>query len=107
MIEVLHVYKDVEIVNAGLVEGTLKEPPTVTISYDEKPGIQDAVHCLYRILNSRYVDGTRMEDFLARLKGEFALLEATGCGLGDTMQAAIILNALRVTPPSRRPRQAG
>ena len=27
MIEVLHVYKEVEIVNAGLVEGTLKEPP--------------------------------------------------------------------------------
>lgn len=40
MIEVLHVYKEVEIINAGLVEGTLKEPPTVTISYDEKPGIQ-------------------------------------------------------------------
>jgi transposase len=28
MIEVLHVYKEVEIVNAGLVEGTLKEPST-------------------------------------------------------------------------------
>ena len=40
MIEVLHVYKEVEIVNAGLVQGTLKEPSTVTISYDEKPGIQ-------------------------------------------------------------------
>ena len=40
MIEVLHVYKDVEIVNAGLVEGTLKEPSTVTISYDENPGIE-------------------------------------------------------------------
>ena len=40
MIEVLHVYKEVQIINAGLVEGTLKEPPTVTISYDEKPGIQ-------------------------------------------------------------------
>jgi hypothetical protein len=40
MVEVLHVYKEVEIINAGLVEGTLKEPPTVTISYDEKPGIQ-------------------------------------------------------------------
>ena len=39
-IEVLHVYKDVEIVNSGLVEGRLKEPSTVTISYDEKPGIQ-------------------------------------------------------------------
>ena len=39
-IEVLHVYKDVEIVNADLVEGALKEPSTVTISYDEKPGIQ-------------------------------------------------------------------
>ncbi len=40
MIEVLHVYKEVEIVNAKMVEGTLKEPTTVTISYDEKPGIQ-------------------------------------------------------------------
>lgn len=40
MIEVLHVYKEVEIVHAGVVEGTLKEPSTVTISYDEKPGIQ-------------------------------------------------------------------
>lgn len=40
MVEVLHVYKEVEVINAGLLEGTLKEPPTVTISYDEKPGIQ-------------------------------------------------------------------
>jgi transposase len=40
MIEVLHVYKEVEIVNAGLLEGTLREPAMVTISYDEKPGIQ-------------------------------------------------------------------
>jgi transposase len=40
MIEVLHIYKEVEIVNAALLEGTLKEPSTVTISYDEKPGIQ-------------------------------------------------------------------
>jgi transposase len=40
MIEVLHVYKEVEISNAELMEGSLKEPATVTISYDEKPGIQ-------------------------------------------------------------------
>src|SRR5216683_277565 len=40
MAAVLHVYKEVEIVNAELVQGTLKEPPVVTISYDEKPGIQ-------------------------------------------------------------------
>jgi transposase len=40
MVTVLHVYKDVEIVNAALTEGTLKEPTLVTISYDEKPGIQ-------------------------------------------------------------------
>jgi transposase len=40
MITVLHVYKEVEIVNAGLAEGALKEPAIVTISYDEKPGIQ-------------------------------------------------------------------
>jgi transposase len=40
MAVVLHLYKEVEIVNAELVRGTLKEPPVVTISYDEKPGIQ-------------------------------------------------------------------
>jgi transposase len=40
MAEVLHVYKEVEIVNTELLEGRLKEPPVVTISYDEKPGIQ-------------------------------------------------------------------
>jgi transposase len=40
MVEVLHVYKEVEIINAKLLEGTLKEPAKVTISYDEKPGIQ-------------------------------------------------------------------
>ena len=40
MIEVLHVYKEVEIINQGLVQGILKEPAVVTISYDEKPGIQ-------------------------------------------------------------------
>ena len=40
MVEVLHVYKEVEIVHRELIKGTLKEPPQVTISYDEKPGIQ-------------------------------------------------------------------
>lgn len=40
MAEVLHVYKEVEIINAALLAGTLKEPATVTVSYDEKPGIQ-------------------------------------------------------------------
>src|SRR6266702_6587045 len=40
MANVLHVYKEVEIVNEGLLSGRLKEPSLVTISYDEKPGIQ-------------------------------------------------------------------
>lgn len=40
MADVLHVYKEVEITNEGLVRGTLREPGMVTISYDEKPGIQ-------------------------------------------------------------------
>jgi len=31
----------VEIVNAELAKGTLKEPPAVTISYDEKPMIRN------------------------------------------------------------------
>src|SRR5712692_7858461 len=40
MAEVLHVYKEVEIVNNGIISGEIKEPPMVTVSYDEKPGIQ-------------------------------------------------------------------
>src|ERR1700687_2766763 len=40
MVTVLQVYKEVEMVNAAVAEGTLKEPAVVTISYDEKPGIQ-------------------------------------------------------------------
>jgi transposase len=40
MAAVLHVYKEVEIINQGLVKGTLREPGMVTVSYDEKPGIQ-------------------------------------------------------------------
>ena len=40
MAAVLHVYKEVEIVNQGLMTGAIREPGTVTVSYDEKPGIQ-------------------------------------------------------------------
>lgn len=40
MANLLHVYKEVEIINDGLVSGVVREPGMVTISYDEKPGIQ-------------------------------------------------------------------
>ena len=40
MAAVLHVYKEVEILNNGLLHGQIKEPRIVTVSYDEKPGIQ-------------------------------------------------------------------
>jgi transposase len=40
MTAVLHVYKEVEIVNQGLLHGELREAPVITISYDEKPGMQ-------------------------------------------------------------------
>jgi transposase len=40
MAAVLHVYKEVEILNNGLLHGKIKEPSIVTVSYDEKPGIQ-------------------------------------------------------------------
>jgi transposase len=40
MAAVLHVYKEVEILNEGLLRGEIREPGTVTVSYDEKPGIQ-------------------------------------------------------------------
>jgi hypothetical protein len=40
MANVLHVYKEVEIINEGLLRGEVRELGMVTISYDEKPGIQ-------------------------------------------------------------------
>jgi len=40
MASVLHVYKEVEIINDGLLRGAVRELGMVTISYDEKPGIQ-------------------------------------------------------------------
>ena len=40
MANVLHVYKEVEIVNDRLLRGEVRELGMVTISYDEKPGIQ-------------------------------------------------------------------
>lgn len=40
MAAVLHVYKEVEILNNGLLQGAIQEPSVVTVSYDEKPGIQ-------------------------------------------------------------------
>jgi transposase len=40
MAAVLHVYKEVQIVNQGLLRGELREAPLITISYDEKPGLQ-------------------------------------------------------------------
>ena len=40
MTAVLHVYKEVEIVNQGLLRGELREAPVITVSYAEKPGVQ-------------------------------------------------------------------
>ncbi len=40
MANVLHVYEEVEIINDGMLRGEVRELGMVTISYDEKPGIQ-------------------------------------------------------------------
>ncbi len=40
MAAILHVYKEVEVTNGERVSGRLQELPMVTLSYDEKPGIQ-------------------------------------------------------------------
>ena len=40
MAAVLHVYQEVEIINEGLLRGTLRQAPMITVSYDEKPGLQ-------------------------------------------------------------------
>jgi|HubBroStandDraft_4_1064222.scaffolds.fasta_scaffold84063_2 hypothetical protein len=40
MAAALHVYKEVKIRNEGLLRGQIRRPGTVTVSYDEKPGVQ-------------------------------------------------------------------
>jgi transposase len=40
MADVLHVYKEVQVINAGLANGARPESGTISISFDEKPGIQ-------------------------------------------------------------------
>ena len=40
MANVLRLYKEVEIINDGMLRGEVRELGMVTISYDEKPGIQ-------------------------------------------------------------------
>lgn len=40
MAQILYVYKEVEIINNGITQGKIKEPDIVTLSYDEKTGIQ-------------------------------------------------------------------
>ena len=40
MAAALHVYKEVEILNEGLLRGEIRQPGTVTVSYDEKPGME-------------------------------------------------------------------
>jgi len=40
MANVLHVYKEVEIVNEYVLQNGVRQLGMVTISYDEKPGIQ-------------------------------------------------------------------
>jgi transposase len=76
MAVVLHVYKEVEMVNAELLEGTLKEPAVVTISYDEKPGIQALATTTPDLPPSPNRFESHLRDYEYRRLGTVSLLAA-------------------------------
>ena len=53
MANVLHLYKEVEIINDGMPRGEVRELGMVTISYDEKPGIQNRRAMLVMVRQER------------------------------------------------------
>jgi hypothetical protein len=63
----------------------------------EKVGPQVIANCIFGITNLRYVDVTKMEDHLGKIKEYFTRLDAVDCQLPQTVKAVLILATL---PPS-------
>ena len=76
MAVVLHVYKEVEMINAELLEGVLKEPAVVTISYDEKPGIQALATTTPDLPPAPNRFATQLRDYEYKRLGTVSLLAA-------------------------------
>ena len=60
----------------------------------EQVGPQVISNCIFGIIAIRYVDGTKMEDHLARLKEYFTRLDAVDCKLPETVKAVFVLASL-------------
>ena len=63
----------------------------------EQVGPQVIANCIFGITALRYVDGTKMEDHLAKLKDYFTRLDAVNCQLPETVKAVFILASLSST----------
>jgi hypothetical protein len=63
----------------------------------EQVGPQVIANCIFGITALRYVDGTKMEDHLAKLKEYFTRLDAVNCQLPETVKAVFILASLSST----------
>jgi hypothetical protein len=60
----------------------------------EQVGPQVIANCVFGLTTVRYVDGTKMEDHLAKMKEYFTRLDAVNCQLPPTVKAVLILASL-------------
>jgi hypothetical protein len=60
----------------------------------EQVGPQVIANCIFGITAVRYVDGTKMEDHLAKMKEYFTRLDAVNCQLPETVKAVFLLASL-------------
>ena len=63
----------------------------------ELVGPQVISNCIFGIIAIRYVEGTKMEDHLAKLKEYFTRLDAVDCKLPETVKAVFVLASLPST----------
>ena len=97
MAAVLHVYKEVEILNKGLLRGEIREPGTVTVSYDEKPGIQALAQKTpdRPPLPGQHASPTR--DYEYQRRGTVSLLRSITLGHSPTPCASDLLLCVSLT----------
>ena len=67
---------------------------TALCAKHEQVGPQVIANCIFGITALRYVDGTKMEDHLAKLKEYFTRLDAVNCQLPETVKAVLIIASL-------------
>jgi transposase InsO family protein len=70
---------------------------TALCAKHEKIGPQVIANCIFGLLAARYVEGTKVEDHIVRIKEYFTRLDGVDCKLPETVKAILVIHSL---PPS-------